>query len=468
MAGILFLAVNFGIFMLVWTSGSNHPLASMLMAISYLMSSALYAAMLHRPELRPIQFMALLYWTYSLTLPGLYQLRTNDFFWPSLAISEDLANVAALITLLATIALFAGYASKQRVIVRGPLGQADAAPVSISPMQERRDTSVAFMLCLLVFMYCLLMIARYGQVAFFAPRDVADIALRSAMGGFNSIEVALARTFPRALAISCLAIALALVHRRQTTGRFTVLALAFACSMMASFPISAPRYFLIATLYVILTFGFPAMFRYFKTWIYIGGPVLMFLVFPALGSWNRGNNQGWQSINPVEYLSHGDLDGFQSLMNLVFLLNAEGLAFGGRILSSVFFFMPRSIWAGKAEATGVEAAEAAGYKFTNISMPLPGEFYADFGFLGLILLMFLFGRMIAWLEVSMRRTGSEIGRRAIIGVVIAGFLPIILRGPLLSTLQASVLAIGLIVAWDVARRLRRSGVQPVHVHRRAR
>ena len=92
------------------------------------------------------------------------------------------------------------------------------------------------------------------------------------------------------------------------------------------------------------------------------------------------------------YQSSGDFDGFQSIINTVIYVNTYGFSYGNQIISSILSFIPRSIWASKADPTGSVAASAAGYEYVNISAPLPAEFFIDFGFIGLIYFFFIWFR----------------------------------------------------------------------------
>jgi hypothetical protein len=166
----------------------------------------------------------------------------------------------------------------------------------------------------------------------------------------------------------------------------------------------------------------------------------------------------WATLDPRQlsstYFATGDFDGFQSVNNAIIFVERFGVQYGIQLVSAFLFFVPRAVWPGKAEPTGVITAESAGYTFTNISQPLPSEFYIDFGWWGVVLsgiiLGWLFFRFDRWVN---RGWASDPRTRLAAGWLIGFGLPVY-RGTLLGVLPPFlILAAGL---WVVAR----WGVEP--------
>jgi hypothetical protein len=228
--------------------------------------------------------------------------------------------------------------------------------------------------------------------------------------------------------------------------------IALAANLVANFPAAVPRYWLIASISVILFtvfFGFSLTLR---RWIYFLTPILLFLVFPTLGQFNRrGEEVDWafHFQSPTEFMSHGDLDGFQSMMNVVNLVELQGISWGGQMLSVFLFFVPRSFWPGKHFSVGSEAAAQAGYHFTTISMPLPGELYANGGMIGAVAGLFILGRLIKNLDYTFGQeaSGTRSHSTAIYSILVASFMPILFRGSLLGSFAGFASAIALVVLW---------------------
>jgi hypothetical protein len=86
-----------------------------------------------------------------------------------------------------------------------------------------------------------------------------------------------------------------------------------------------------------------------------------------------------------------DFDGFQQVLNTMEYVNDFGHTLGIHVLSGLGFFIPRSIWAEKAEPSSSLVASHAGYTWTNLSMPIHAEFFLEFGWLGMLLAMGLLG-----------------------------------------------------------------------------
>ena len=88
-----------------------------------------------------------------------------------------------------------------------------------------------------------------------------------------------------------------------------------------------------------------------------------------------------------------------------------------------------------------------GYAFTNVSSPIYGEFYADFGFLSLALGMCILGFSVKWLDVHYARMveANRSGAGVLLGGVLAGYLIILLRGPLLGVVPGIASLLGVLV-----------------------
>lgn len=248
-----------------------------------------------------------------------------------------------------------------------------------------------------------------------------------------------------------LAVVLFLMFRLKIRSNSLKISFAFAAiaTFIANFPLSVPRYWLVATLFVIALTAFYDTFVKWRRLIILSTPAILFLIFPTLGSFNRRGDSIQFDLNlvsPLNYMGHGDFDGFQSIVNVLNLVQTEGLSFGGQLLSVFLFFVPRSIWHGKHFSVGSEAAEAAGYQFTIISMPLPGELYANWGWLGALAGMFLFGTLVRRLDATFMRVTASLDHPTIaIGAVLTGaFMPILFRGSLLGTFGGYASAIGLV------------------------
>jgi len=158
-----------------------------------------------------------------------------------------------------------------------------------------------------------------------------------------------------------------------------------AAYLIMANPVSVPRTltvgFAIIVLVTFFPFSRPRMKAYAATLYAFGLSVAL----PLLNQISRGSRGGRHFISPDEYFTRsGDLDSFQSIINVYIWISSAGMQWGKQILSAAFVFVPRAIWPDKGLPTGQQAAAFNGYSFTNVSSPLPAEFFSDFGWLGVV------------------------------------------------------------------------------------
>lgn len=432
------------------TSGNQNSIASSLLLGSFLLLSATYSFVVASNNIRPISFTLILFWCYGMTIPGLYQVRTNVFPWPSSSTNENIVLTASILSTLASICFVAGYFSC-KFAFRKAKSDTLSTHTSISVLP------LCFILAI-ASAYTAYAISMIGITPFISTRQSSSILMSQA--GLDTAGVGLLKTMPGALAISTFLIA---AHQRYVIGINSfalkaVLAASFLLLCITNFPLRIPRFMMISIAAVIgLTWAQGALHRYKPLW-YAIAPVLMFLVFPFLGSFNRRETveTAFFTYSFQEGMLHGDFDGFQSLMNVIALTNTDGLAWGGRLISALLFMIPRSIWPDKYDPTGSDAALASGYDFLNISMPLPGELFADFGWVGATMGMFLFGRLICHLDfkasgISFGRYGAEL---SMLGIITAAYMPILFRGALLAVIAPIAVSAVLVVLWGIIRRFK--------------
>ena len=131
---------------------------------------------------------------------------------------------------------------------------------------------------------------------------------------------------------------------------------------------------------------------------------------------------GWDSFASV------DFDGFQQTVNSLYFVQANGFTWGRHLVSALGFFVPRSIWSSKALPASYPVAEARGYEFLNLSLPIWAEAYVEFGVVGTILMMLLVGWLSAKGDFAyLNDRDSYLGQAV---PLLAAFQIGIIRGPL--------------------------------------
>jgi hypothetical protein len=130
-----------------------------------------------------------------------------------------------------------------------------------------------------------------------------------------------------------------------------------------------------------------------------------------------------------------DYDAFQQLMNAVVCAGERGWAYGWQLLGTALFWVPRGIWLGKPVPSGQLVAEAMGYPYQNLSLPLWGEFYLDGGVVATIVLFVAYGFLVRRLEAAYisDQSGTDSFVRLLVPLY-AAFQVFLLRGTLMSAL----------------------------------
>lgn len=123
-----------------------------------------------------------------------------------------------------------------------------------------------------------------------------------------------------------------------------------------------------------------------------------------------------------------DFDGFQQTVNALWYVQNQGHTLGHHLISALGFFVPRSIWEGKALPASYPVAESRGYTFQNLSLPLWAEMYVEFGVLGMMIVFFLIARYSRRADLAFN--ASTTSRLAVVTPVLAAVQIGVLRGPL--------------------------------------
>ncbi len=395
--------------------GSSDNFASLLILIlCLLIGSALIPVVIFSRRVFLVALFGLIYYVYFLIMPAIAQISTASFYWRSLS-SYDEAHVliASFICLLGILGLAFGYRIQA-------VKSARKIVFKIQPYSCRKSKIIGILSLSFATISLLYVISSFDSSVLFSTR----YTLSESFGDSDmQVAIGLMLTLPRAVAGTCLILtALAFSHCPKKCAVFFILV--FIINAVVNFPGSSSRFMvggiLIASALV-----------YVQNWdakkmlaIWIAMVLLLFMIVPLWGAFNRGSefNFDLNFISPYNYLLTGDLDGFQSIVNVVAMAEGAGHTFGLGLLSAILFFVPRSIWHGKAEPTGVLAAEFNGYHFTNISAPIFSEYYYDFGMVGLLVMCLITGYFVARMEI----------RSPLFSAIISGFIIIIMRGSLLA------------------------------------
>jgi oligosaccharide repeat unit polymerase len=206
-------------------------------------------------------------------------------------------------------------------------------------------------------------------------------------------------------------------------------------TLVANNPVSTARYW-VGTIYIGLLFSVIKWNRFTQPIILLFITTVLLIVFPYADIFRNSLNIEI-TIRPLTEImaSKGDYDSFQQVMNIVDYTSYFGITYGMQFLGVLFFWVPRTIWFDKPIGSGATVAEGLGYQFTNVSAPLWSEFYINFGFLGLIILFFLYGWGSAKLQIKyeISKRNKMINFYRIFVPVFSAYQLFMLRGDLLSS-----------------------------------
>jgi oligosaccharide repeat unit polymerase len=168
----------------------------------------------------------------------------------------------------------------------------------------------------------------------------------------------------------------------------------------------------------------------------------LLVVFPILDVGRQLANGANANIVLVDLLvgnfSAGHLDSFQSTMMAVHYGSFE---WGKQLLGAMLFFVPRSIWSEKPIGSGEYLALLTGLDFTNISMSWVGEWYLNFGIVGVVFSGFILA------TIAKTADSALLGRSGCIRFVFSSLLVpmavLIMRGDMMSSFSFSI---GLLLA----------------------
>jgi hypothetical protein len=233
-------------------------------------------------------------------------------------------------------------------------------------------------------------------------------------------------------------ILIATLYRTTSNSKFPTIAFIASALLLlfAQNPFNTPRFYLIAAwlpVFLVLIrgkIGAPAFYTCVFAAIIILMPILSltsrfgYSVSEALGNVNIQ-----EAFFRLPYI-----DSFDMLAYEIKFISRTGYYWGEKCLGIALFFIPRAIWLGKPTILtldmGVELEDAKVAGTSNLALFFPGEFYADFGLMGVacgaVLVTYGFSK------IPLLRNSTVNGLRVKSFILIAS-IPIIIRGAIAVT-----------------------------------
>ena len=205
-----------------------------------------------------------------------------------------------------------------------------------------------------------------------------------------------------------------------------------------------------AAMYIpVLLWSFP-IFRKRQVFVFIISIALL-VIFPFLNKFRHVDN-----INSFEKISFElnfsqflDMN-FDSYSMFMRVLKTDIVTNGNQLLGVIFFWVPRSLWPGKAIGSGAYIAHETHLSFTNLSMPYMGEGYLNFGILGIIIFSVVLAYIFAILDSNYWKYNNENNFSSLKYYLILGLVMFIMRGDLLSSFAYTI---GYIMSFYLAKKL---------------
>ena len=411
-----------------------------MLALSCVATNLVGMVMAFRTGLRPLLLMCSSFNLCWLSFPALYQISTRSAAWgdsslftfPSAITSALGMNLALSVTFLCTYALYRAR----------PTPSADAASEARPRPRQRVAGKWMILGSLVLLPFIAAQMGGFGNL--FSSRSGVNellaqqgLTLQIAGGGI----IALIRIVPGALAVAGTLLVLhANRHQERRKMRehlwpFLGIVLIFTYTN----PLVNTRFtFLAAALPVLLLVFRPRSARAGGL-IAIGCVGVFAAVYPFVNALQGSRSSVFASggVSMTAFASR-DFDGFQQLVNSVLFSEENGHTSGRYVLSSLLFFVPRSIWNDKSVPASVDVAAFRGYRFTNLSLPLQAEVALDLGLVFALVLAVIVAIVWRKLDDKWQGTSATIPLIALLAAAQIGLI----RGPL----GAQVPVVGLTIA----------------------
>ncbi len=294
--------------------------------------------------------------------------------------------------------------------------------------------------------------SKVGVSTMFASRDTRSLTeSRVWSNATNNAVIKAAATWPLVICFTGLMRLRAERSKAGLKGPVFLHWLVLVVLVVVVNPISSPRYVAgTAALAVLVALGAARTqkrARIFAVILAIG----MVFVFPY-AAFARTSTQtpSAQRGGTAQVLASSDFDAFDQIDNTLSYVHANGVSDGQQLIGAAFFWVPRAVWPGKPEDTGILLAQFRGYKFKNLSEPLWGEFFIDGGWILLAGGMMMLGAALRRFD---GRSSDWIANhnRSILGTILPFYLVIILRGSLLAAMAGLAVVVVSAVVVNRAR-----------------
>lgn len=229
---------------------------------------------------------------------------------------------------------------------------------------------------------------------FIRTKNYTDIVEDSSL---NSIITTFCRAFP----VFSFSILYYLDKKVNVKINKVIYCLTLLILIIVNFPTSVTRFWMGAIYIGVFCIVFERKLRY-RTFD-IAVIVILLFVFPVFVNFKRTTLSEFEVSKILKYdlvaaYNTTDFDAYTLIPRSFEFLEEYGSTHGNQILTTILFFIPRSIWKSKSVATGALIAIKQGQWYTNISCPYIAEGLVNFGFIGGIFFTIIIARIIKYLD----------------------------------------------------------------------
>lgn len=252
-----------------------------------------------------------------------------------------------------------------------------------------------------------------------------------------------------------IAFAMNLRYRRKISILLGILLLA-TCS-----PIYLSR-FLTATIYLGLLLFLLAEWKMFRTWcawLLTGALAIVYPLMECFRHKSLWDVNLWNLLRDILKNLQGvyQTEQFESWSMMAYTIRYTrlyGYSKGRQLLGTLLFWIPRRLWSDKPIGSGAMMFEEFHPGFINVSCPLPGELYLNFGIFGTAAL----GILAGWLLTQLDREYQSRKKLQFVYPFLVPLFFFILRGDMMSSIAYAVgffaLTIMVHLCWIISRLLR--------------
>ncbi len=365
------------------------------------------------------------FWLFAYVFLGLAPLvQMRSGIYPGTTLDLDLSrNGTAMVVIILGAAAFAvGSAAASSTPHDRPAGSAP---------KVRPARVLILSLCSLVF--AAFYVSRVGLGTVLSSRSARSVAEVAQWPNppVTAVVAALA-TFPLVAAFA----ALLVLRRQQRQVRpLVLLPVVLGALIVLSNPVSSPRYVAgTAALSSLVALGAVATVRRLRVFTVVLAVGLV-LVFPYADiARNVGQSGSDKTGGPAVVLSSPDFDAFDQINNSLAYVDKTSPVPGRQLFGALLFFVPRNVWSGKPQDTGIALADFRGYKVTNLSAPLWAEAYVNGGWVGLVGLMAVLGAAVRRWDDRADRVRPRPNSPGVLATTLPFYVIIMLRGSLLQSM----------------------------------